>query len=191
MPTPPLAAVIELLLRYHRRALRVLLGDYVPTLLELSEVIREAEEGGCVIPGLRAGGTPFSRQLSEIIRGEAVQRVVDVAGGWEHIAEVVRFYRKSFPTTWAIFADHVLTIAPGGASRLEEESQLERIAKKYGIKRLTTVSEKRKIVPEAIARYAEMIPEGELDALSGLVCGERPARGKIDKEHSGQLPLPL
>jgi hypothetical protein len=158
-----LVAVVELLLEYHPKALRILLGECVPTLMELAEIVRSASEAPD--GGYGAAGLPHSKQLTDLVRGEGMQRVIDDVGGWSQLAEAVQFYRKAFPTTWAIFVDHVLSIVPGGVSRIEEQSQLARIAQKYGV-RPATVCEKRKIVPEAIARYAEMAPWGELRLLN-------------------------
>jgi hypothetical protein len=162
-----LAAVIELILAYHPKALRVLTGEHVPTLMELSEVVRDAGEHDAAgfISAALSESAPGSAQLAGLVRGEALQSVIDDAGGWEHIVEAVRFYRRAFPTTWAIFADHILTVAPGGASRLEDEAQLARMAGKYRVRR-ATVCEKRRIVPETVARYAEMTPRGEFRYLS-------------------------
>ena len=158
-----LVAVIELLLQYHCKALRILTGEYEPTLLELSEIVTAATE-----KEERTGGStnklPYSRQLADIVRGEEIQRIVDDAGGWKHLAKAVRHYEECFPVTWGIFTDHVLRIIPGGASRIESRGQAERIADKYGVC-AATISEKRKTVPEAIAKYAEMMPRTREETL--------------------------
>jgi hypothetical protein len=194
-----LTAVIELVLAYHPKALRILAGDYVPTLMELSEVVRDAGEAGgegfLSAAGLSEAASD-SGQLKGLVCGEALQQVIDNAGGWGHIVEAARFYGSVFPTTWAIFVDHLLTVAPGGASRLEDEAQLARMAEKYGVRR-ATVCEKRRIVPEAVARYAEMTPRGEFHRLSDP-GPDRPLRssgpmqsGRVARDDGQQLALPF
>jgi hypothetical protein len=88
----------------------------------------------------------------------------------------------------------VLTIAPGGASRLEAESQLARIARKYNVS-LRTVAQKRQIVPEAIARYALLAPVEELTRLQSArffsVRETLPRRHRREERGATQLVLPL
>lgn len=168
--TPVLVAVIELLIAYHPKALRILLGEHEPTLFELDEVVRNASAPAGVG---RVSGGARSRQLAALMRGEAIQDVVDRVGGWRQLAEAALFYRARFPTTWGIFADHVMHIASGDIPRIEERPLLQSIADAYGVSR-STVSEKRRLVPYAIARYAEMAPYGELQNLRGgaYACGK-------------------
>jgi hypothetical protein len=191
-----LAAVIELILTYHPKALRVIAGEHEPTLMELSEVVLNAgdHDAAGIISAALSESIPASGQLASIVRGEALQRIIDDAGGWDHIVEAVSFYRNSFPTTWAIFVDHLLTVAPGGSSRLEDEAQLARMAEKYGVRR-ATLCEKRRIVPEAVARYADMTPRGEFRRLSNpapdMLSGPS-AQSRMTMRNNGQqLSLPF
>ena len=187
---PRLVAVIELLLQYHPKALRILVGEYVPDLMELSEIVQAASEVEENAPN--ASGLPKSKQLANIVRGESIQSVIDEVGGWEHLSEAVRLYRDNFPKTWAIFVDHVFSVEPGRATRLEEQTQLKRIADKHGFC-IATICEKRKIVPEAIARYAEMAPRGELRLLAdGPIRAEDAERARQEifdtAREQGTLP---
>ena len=161
---PALVAVIELLLQYHRKALRILLGDYEPTLIELSEIVQAASEVD-ETPMAATSGLPRSKQLTDIVRGEEIQRIVDEIGGWKQLAEAVKAYKEAYPKAWAIFVDHLLSITSAGSSRIEDQSQLERLAQKYGVC-FSTISDKRRVVPIAIARYAELTPNNELRLIS-------------------------
>lgn len=196
MKIPSLVAVIELLIAYHPKAIRILLGEHEPTLMELAQVIRAASEHDEEAP--KQNGEPQSRQLADMVKGEGIQRIVDEVGGWEQLAEAVLYYREAFPATWGVFADHVLSIIPGGASRLDEESQLRRIASQYKVS-MPTVIARRKDVPYAIARYAEMFPPGELRRMmdgdyvtapaSANADEEKKSYADIQKEQQRLLPL--
>lgn len=191
---PSLVAVIELLLAYHPKAIRILLGEHEPTLMELAKVISAASEHDEEAP--QQSGEPQSRQLADMVKGEGIQRIVDEVGGWKQLAEAVLYYRDAFPSTWGMFADHVLSIIPGGASRLEEESQLQRIADQYLVTPPTVIA-RRKSVPYAIARYAEMFPPGELRRMmSGTYVTateiddeEQKSYAAMQKEQQRLLPL--
>lgn len=184
--TPPvLVAVIELLIAYHPKVLRILLGEYEPTLLELAEIVRNASEPA---DGARVSSGARSRQLAALMRGESIQDAVDRVGGWRQLAEAALFYRDRFPATWGIFADHVMHIASGDIPRIEERSLLQSIAETYGVSR-STVSEKRRLVPYAIARYAEMAPYGELQNLRGGTYTPVPGVGCGESDRQMSLPF--
>ena len=73
--TPPvLVAVIELLIAYHPKVLRILLGEYEPTLLELAEIVRNASEPD---ERARVASGSRSKQLAALMRGESIQDAVD------------------------------------------------------------------------------------------------------------------
>jgi hypothetical protein len=191
-----LVAVIELILGYHPKGLRVLVGEVEPTVGELDAILRCVLALGDGLPGRVAAAfssSPSSPQERAMGRAAALLGIVEEAGGWGHLATAARFYREAYPQTWAIFADHVLTIAPGGVSRLEAEGQLARIARKHNVG-IRTVAQKRQTVPEAIARYALLAPVEELTRLQSArffnVREELPRRRR-EERGATQLVLPL
>ena len=122
--------LLERVVRFHPCSLRLLTGE-VPDL--------DPED----IPRLLGG--------HDAVRSRIFKEALSLIGGWQSVVGAVKAYRKSRPREWEIFADHVIWVEVGGTSRLSGESQMDRIAGKYGVSP-DTVQRRRKQVVLTIAR---------------------------------------
>ena len=142
-----LAAVIELILKYHPKGLRVLVGDVEPTMTELDEILQSVEDND--LPFRIAAAFPSSPQERGLMRAETILSIVDEGGGWAGIAQMARDFRELYSDTWEIFRTHVEWI-DNGNSRIEQDSALRRMAVRFGISE-DTIQRKRRFVIEKIA----------------------------------------
>lgn len=148
-----LAAVIELILEYHPRGLRVLVGEVEPTTAELNEIL------GCICstesePSARvAAAFPNSPQERSLMRAESILTVVNEAGGWAGIAAMAREFRELYSETGEIFRTHVEWIEAGGGTRKEYDTALMRLATRFDVS-VDTVRRKRRFAVEMIASAA-------------------------------------
>ncbi len=126
--------LLERVVRFHPCGLRLLTGE-VPDL--------DPED----IPRLLGG--------HDATRSRIFKEALSLIGGWQSVVGAVRAYRKSRPKEWQIFADHAIWVEVGGTSRLSGESQMDRIAEKYGVSP-DTVQRRRKQVVLAIARMTAL-----------------------------------
>ena len=145
-----LAAVIELILKYHPKGLRVLVGDIEPTTAELDEILRCVE--GNELPLRVAAAFPSSPQERGVMRAETIIAIVGEGGGWSGVAAMAREFRNLYRETWEIFRVHVEWIDSSG-SRIEQDSALRRMAVRFGISE-DTIQRKRRFVIEKIAAAA-------------------------------------
>ena len=146
-----LVAVIELILEYHPKGLRVLVGDAEPTTAELDDILRSV----CArdLPTRVSAAFPNSLQERRLVRADAILDIVSEGGGWAGIAEMARQFRELYSETWEIFRLHVEWIDAGGGSRLEKDTVLMRIASRFNVS-ADTVRRKRRFVVDKIAEAA-------------------------------------
>jgi hypothetical protein len=147
-----LAAVIDLILRYHPFGLKVLKGEVVPTTDELSEIVRTisaADESGIHA----TSNFRMFEQERRVISADALMEPVEMAGGWSVIADVIRAYAKMFPETWEMVRLHTEWVEPGGHSKMLGESAVNRIAARFGVS-AETVRLKRSRALYQIAKAA-------------------------------------
>lgn len=124
--------LLERVVRFHPCGLRLLTGE---------------------IPDLDPEDIPRLLEGHDEVRGKVLKEALARVGGWKSVVGAVKAYRKSQPKEWEIFADHAIWVEVGATSRLPGESQLDRIAEKYGVSR-DTVQRRRKQVVLAIAQTA-------------------------------------
>ncbi len=155
-PVERLAAFLDLLVRTHPFAVRILTGEHVPTDGEIDELLDSlsSSEGGVVRIGSWVGKS--TEQESRVARLERVQSVLAAGGGWTGIALATREFRELYAETWRIFTRHVTWIDAGGGSRIEQESALSRLALSFGVSP-DTVRRKRSWTVYMIARGACMM----------------------------------
>jgi len=148
-----LAAVIELILEYHPKGLRVLVGEAEPTTAELDEILRCVCGSGGDLPARVTAAFPSSPQERCFLRAAAILSIVAEGGGWAGVASMAREFRELYSETWEIFRLHVEWVKLGGGSRLEYDSALLRIASRFNVS-TDTVQRKRRFVVDAIAGAA-------------------------------------
>jgi len=154
-----LAAVIELILTYHPKGLRVLVGECEPTTAELAEILQCVCDSGPDVSPRVAAAFPTSPQERALISVDTILDIVAEGGGWAGIAAMARQFREVRSEDWAIFHAHVLWVKPCGASRIGQDPVLLRIADKFGVCP-DTVTRKREAVVYEIAKYAIMTDGG-------------------------------
>jgi hypothetical protein len=148
-----LAAVIELVLEYHPKGLRVLVGETEPTTAELGEILRCVCGYGNDLPARIAAAFPSSPQERALMRVDTLLNIVAEGGGWAGIAMMAREFRELYSETWKIFSLHVEWIDTGGSSRLERDTALLRLSTRFNIS-VDTVQRKRRFVVDKIAAAA-------------------------------------
>jgi hypothetical protein len=148
-----LVAVIELILRYHPKGLRVLVGEVEPTTEELNQMIRSAEKYDEDLVTRVVRPFPSSPQERALIRADTILSIVNDVGGWKGLAIMARECRELRSESWEIFRLHVEWIKVGGGTRLENGTALQRIAERFRISP-DTVLRKRHYIVSAIVEAA-------------------------------------
>ena len=148
-----LSAVIELILEYHPKGLRVLVGEVEPTTEELNAILQGICRSDSEPSARVAAAFPTSPQERSLMRVESLLNVVSEAGSWPGIAAMAREFRELYSDTWEIFRTHVEWIETGGGTRGEYEPALVRLADRFKIS-VDTVQRKRRFVVDMIASAA-------------------------------------
>jgi hypothetical protein len=147
-----LTSIIELLVTYHQSGLIVLLGKRPPLSslewYELVQSIRSQCDIERVDTNINQDGFIDNIATGDDIISFINQRV----GSWDVVVGAARSFRKTFPSDWNLFVEHLRFVSTPLNSRLHE-SMLCRIADKYGVD-AKTVTRRRRLVPATIAREA-------------------------------------
>lgn len=165
-----LTAVVKFLMDYPQ-GLSMLLGRVPPPSCEdieaMIETARPASEQTLDLAGnplrVDGGGTASFEADRRIDGEERWNRIIERAGGWEHIYTVTRDWTRCYPSSWAVIVDHVRT----ARSRVDFVT-MEAIAKRHGVSHdwvCKTVQE----FPQRLATYILNTPiDGEFE-LSATV----------------------
>ena len=140
-----LAEAIEMLLDRHPMGMRVLMGEAPPPSTEDIHLMYAAER----LPddlGVRVdGGEHVTRAEQIVFDAERFERIIERAGGWEHIARTSREWEATNPKSWKIVEEHVKWMTYGAFSRLDD-ARLQTIALRLGVS------------PETVQRYRREFP---------------------------------
>ena len=165
-----LAAVVKYLMDYPQ-GLSMLLGRVPPpscedieAMIETARPVSEQTLDKAGNPMRVDGGAPEVSEADRLLDSEdRWNRIIERAGGWEHIYAVTRDWTRCYPSSWAVIVDHVRT----ARSRVDFVT-VEAIAKRHGVSHdwvCKTVQE----FPHRLATYILNTPiEGEFD-LSATV----------------------
>jgi hypothetical protein len=122
MNRPPsvsqVAAVLEILVRFHPAGLGVLLGRVPPPeASEIAAVLSSFADRGYL--GVRiAGGRAIPEAERVLFLSDAFLGIINAAGGWERICRAAREVRETVsPSFWREAADYAAYIAQGGKIR--------------------------------------------------------------------------
>jgi hypothetical protein len=122
MNRPPsvsqVAAVLEILARFHPAGFGILLGQAPePEASEIADIISSFSERGYL--GVRiAGGGAIPEAERILFLSDAFLRIISSAGGWERIHRAAREVKDSVsPSFWREAADYAAYIAQGGKIR--------------------------------------------------------------------------
>jgi hypothetical protein len=134
-----LTALIKLLVDYPQ-GLSMLLGSVPPpscedinAMLETSRPVYDPTLDPAGMPLRVDGGAPEVSEADRMIDSEErFNRIVERAGGWEHVNEVTRDRMRMYPVEWQVVKDN----ARWGPSRVDGVS-LERLAELNGLCRDT------------------------------------------------------
>lgn len=163
-----LTAVVKYLMDYPQ-GLSMLLGRVPPPSCEdieaMIETARRAAEKTLDKAGnpMRVdGGAPEVSEADRLLDSEdRWNRIIERAGGWEHIYEVVRDWKKCYPARWAFIADCIRT----ERSRVDGVC-FDSIIQRHGVGRdwaYRTIQE----FPQRLATYILATPiEGDFELSS-------------------------
>lgn len=150
-----LNAVIEILIRGHPAALKVLTGEIVPpSTEEIAEILGCFKQKNWLeILGTHVDTSSTGAAVEEqiYIMAETFFNIIDAVGGWEHVYKIVHEYQEHNRTYWLIFRDYLVWMDKVAAGRKGHYWQGDILAKKYGYSKdhLTKI---RKRVPRDIAK---------------------------------------
>lgn len=149
-----LQCAIELFVKYHPKALKILTGEIDPPAdEEIAEILRLAGPRDEVEAIQISRITRYAESV--IVLAEAFTTVIDLAGGWGQVVKATNEYRLMDPRNWSIFCDHLLWIddPQGGAGSRLGDRYLSRLGRKYGVSpnTITRISQE---VPKKICRMA-------------------------------------
>jgi hypothetical protein len=149
-------AIIRLV-RDYPQGLSILLGTVPPPtsedICEMLNSVRPPLEPALDAEGnpLRVdGGSDFIEADMMLDTAEMFNSIVERAGGWPHINEVVREWKEKYPKSWAVMVDYVCW----PESRVDGVS-LASIADAQGLS--------RNIVPKIIQTFAQRIATAVLN----------------------------
>lgn len=139
-----LAEVINILLDRHPMGLRVLTGEAPPPTTEEIHIMYDAGRASEDL-GVRVdGGEHVTRAERLVTDEERFARVIDRAGGWDHIYRVARDWEDYNPQTWRIIEEYI-RFAPCGIFRIDNP-------------RLSTMALRFRLSEATILRYRRDFP---------------------------------
>jgi hypothetical protein len=140
-----LERVIRLILGYPQ-GLSVLLGHVEPpSALELLSVFPPKAYDRL---GIRCAARPYEERVVEM--SAWIDEVIGRSGGWEHIAQCVRDWKRMHPGDWDMMADHVRAVRP--RRKWQGKSALRAIADAYRVD-IRTVIRKYRAFPGILAEF--------------------------------------
>lgn len=158
-----LVEAVETVLRFLPDGVRVLVGDTPPPDVDaIARMLMSANSCGGEDLGVRVDGgegVPYAQRLAE--RVDRFERIIQDAGGWEHLVSEVRSYREICPREWAVFVDHLRYVRPGGTFRLGD-GRLARIARRHGVCEATVIKIRRSVVEDIALAVIASPPSGDM-----------------------------
>ena len=149
--------MIELLINCHPLGFKILLGEAdAPTSNEIHEMMnsQRVPMPDDFRPTSRSNETEANRIVDD---SERFDECVKMAGGWDHIHEVSRTFKKMDRRFWAIVIAHVNFVARPSS---RYGSKLERVAEHYRVAP-RTVTKYRKEFSDKLAMMILMPTEDE------------------------------
>lgn len=149
-----IAAVIDLLISYHPKGFKILMGEApTPTPLEIHEMMNATRfpMPDDFKPTTRSSETQAERIVHDT---EYFEKTISVAGGWPHLTKTVHDFRESTPRVWAVVVDYEKFVS----FQIERcGSKLGFVAKKHGVG-VNTVLRYRRNFPVKIAQMC-LLPD--------------------------------
>jgi hypothetical protein len=98
--------------------------------------------------GIHSSQRPYEERVTEL--SCRVDETIRKAGGWGHITQSVRDWKRMHPGDWDMMADHIRAVRP--SKRLAGKPALSVIADRYGVA-VRTVVRKRRAFPGELADF--------------------------------------
>jgi hypothetical protein len=146
-----LERVIRLILLYPR-GLSILLGAAPPpSALELISAFPARTYDSM---GIHSSQRPYEEQVTELSCW--MDETVRQAGGWGHITQSVRDWKRMHPGDWDMIADHIRAVRP--RQRWLNKTALQQIADLYRVD-ARTIQRKRRVFPAILADFILFGPQ--------------------------------
>ena len=140
-----LERVIRLILLYPQ-GLSILLGHVSPP--SPLELLAAFPPRAYESLGIHSSHMPHEERVTEL--SCRIDETIRKAGGWAHICQSVRDWKRMHPGDWDMMADHVRAVRP--SKQWINRSALQAIADVYGVDP-RTVTRKRRAFPGILAEF--------------------------------------